>query len=49
LKEGAGVKDGNNFGHLLSAAYSGYVNATGVEAIDELLTFGGAVIADAQA
>jgi NhaC family Na+:H+ antiporter len=32
---------GNNFGHLLSSAYSGYISVTGVEAIDKLLTTGG--------
>ncbi|AEF83902.1 Na+/H+ antiporter NhaC [Treponema primitia ZAS-2] len=32
---------GNNFGHLLSSAYSGFVCETGVPAIDELLTAGG--------
>jgi NhaC family Na+:H+ antiporter len=32
---------GNNFGHLLSAAYGGYASETGVSAIDELLTAGG--------
>jgi NhaC family Na+:H+ antiporter len=35
------IVQGNNFGRLLSSAYSGHVSATGVEAIDELLTAGG--------
>jgi NhaC family Na+:H+ antiporter len=35
------IVQGNNFGHLLSSAYGGYISATGVEAIDELLTAGG--------
>ncbi|MDJ0915557.1 MAG: Na+/H+ antiporter NhaC [Desulfobacterales bacterium] len=32
---------GNTFGKLLSAAYSGYVSNSGVEAVDNLLTKGG--------
>jgi NhaC family Na+:H+ antiporter len=32
---------GNNFGNLLEAAYSGYVSETGNEALDSLLTAGG--------
>jgi NhaC family Na+:H+ antiporter len=35
------IFQGNNFGDLLSCAYSGFVSETGVEAIDELLTSGG--------
>jgi NhaC family Na+:H+ antiporter len=35
------IVQGNNFGHLLSSAYGGYVSVTGVEAIDSLLTAGG--------
>lgn len=32
---------GNNFGELLSCAYSGYTSETGLEVLDELLTAGG--------
>jgi len=35
------IFQGNTFGNLLSAAYSGYVSNSGVEAVDNLLTKGG--------
>jgi NhaC family Na+:H+ antiporter len=35
------IMQGNSLGELLTAGYSGYVSATGVASIDELLTAGG--------